>query len=1090
MKKTLPKKILAVKKPPFHLGCILLLFISGFSFAKGSNGILTKSTFAVEKTGEVAAPIKGKVTERSTNQALPGVSVRVKGTNIGVVTDLNGNFTIDAPARSTLVFTYVGFETLEVPADARGSLNIQLKASSSNLNEVVVVGYGTQKKTSTTAAVSTIDVSDVRQKPVVNLTNSLVGRASGLIARQSNGEPGQDGSSFTIRGPATTGRTGALTIVDGVPRDFSRLDPNSIATITILKDAAAVAPYGVAGANGVIVITTKQGKSGKPQLSYNGYYGFQNPTITPQFVDAVEYAKISNEAAINDKAKLPFSDRDIELYANGQDPDGHPNQRPLDGIIQKNSPIQYHNFTLSGGTEDIKYFAALGFNRQEGMWSTSFLNKFNGSLGLTANATKTTTVDIKVNGYQEDQHYPGVGAGSIFRQAYRQTPTTPVRYSNGMGAGYIGQSLYGEIYQSGYETVKNNSLLTQLSVNQKLPIKGLSIKGVLSYDKGTDPLGFSPVGNSTVRHRDTPIPLTNPKLPDPTAQIPVQVYGPGVVYSFPVSYQGQTLTRQRTNENNMATYQGLLNYAGTFGKSEITGLFVTEYRDVKWQYFQAERANYNLTLEDLNFGGTAPADSRVEGLSGGQKQLGYVYRLTYGYAGKYFAEAAGRYDGSYVFGPGHRFGFFPAFSAGWRISEESFMKKFSWINNLKLRASYGESGNYPNVRTDNIENRIRDQYSYLNQFGVNGASAVLGGGITQGISENLQGNPNITWEKAQKTDIGVEATFWNGLLGIEADYFSEKRNNLLVTQSGVLPREYGVALGPVNGGKVTNRGIDLTISSFKQFSNDLRLDVRGTFTYAKSKIIQIFESPNTFNNPNRRETGRPLGEQFGLVSLGYYTANDFVDQVGYQLKPGVPVPNFGLSNLRPGDIKYADINGPANDGKPDGKVDAFDQTDIGNPEVPQIIYGLAPHLTFKNFDLDLLFQGSARSNLLLSGFYSSPFSESGSVQKMVYDDHWTTTNPNATYPRIHQSPTSNNTQASTHFMRNNSYIRLRSAELGYTLSNKVLGNTIKSLRLYTSGQNLINWTPWMKEKIDPELQGNAERYYQQKVITFGVNATF
>ncbi len=1081
MKITLQKHY-STKIKIVQLGCLFLLMFSSSAKADDSNRFFINFLKSSSQNQNV---VTGTVSDATTGETLPGVSVLVKGTTTGTVTDVNGKFRIEAATNAVLVLTYIGYTTVEIPTNGKTTLNVKLQRSQNNLDEVVVVGYGTQKRTSLTSAVSTLDVEDITQKPVVNLTNSLVGRVSGVIARQASGEPGQDASQIIIRGPATTGRIGALTVVDGVPRDFSRLDPNSIATVTILKDAAAVAPYGVAGANGVILITTKQGKTGKPSLSYNGYYGIQNPTITPQFVDAVEFAKISNEAAVNDKAaKLPFSDRDIELYANQLDPDGHPNERPLDGIILKNRPIQYHNFTLSGGSEDVKYFTSLGFNRQDGMWSTTFLNKFNGSIGLTANATKSTTVDLKVNGFQEDQHYPAIGAGSIFRQAYRQAPTTPVRYTNGMGAGYIGQSLYGEIYQSGYETVKNNTLFTQLSVDQKLPIKGLSIKGILSYDRGSDPLGFSPVGNSTVRHRDTPIPLTNPKLPAPTADNPVPTYGPGVVYTYPVSYQNQLLTRQRTNQNDMATYQGLLNYAGTFGKSEFTGLFVTEYRNVKWQYFQAERANYNLTLEDLDFGGTAPSDSRVSGLSGGQKQLGYVYRLGYNYAGKYFAEAAGRYDGSYVFGPGHRFGFFPAFSAAWRLSEEEFMKKISWVSNLKLRASYGESGNYPNI------NSVANQYYYLNQFGVNGASAILGNGITQGISENLQGNPNITWEKAQKIDIGFEATLWNGLLGIDADYFSEKRDNLLVTQAAVLPREYGIGLGPINAGKVTNGGIDLTLSSFKQFSNDLRLDVSGTFTYAKSKVIQKFESPNTFNNPNRRETGRPLNEQFGLVSLGYYTPDDFVDQVGYQLKPGVPVPNYGTSNLRPGDIKYADINGPANDGKPDGKVDAFDQTDIGNPQTPQIIYSLAPHLTFKNFDLDLLFQGSAKSNLILGGFYASPFSESGSVQQLVYDNHWTPETPDALYPRIHQSPTSNNTQTSTHFLRNNSYIRLRSAELGYTFSNKLIGNAVKSLRIYTSGQNLINWTPWMTEKVDPELQGNAEAYYQQKVITFGINATF
>ncbi|MGF7082844.1 SusC/RagA family TonB-linked outer membrane protein [Mucilaginibacter sp. UYCu711] len=1098
MRYNLPKTAFLLKIAKAAMNqLVILLLVTSTIYAKSSKESTTKIS-ALKNANLTNAPlinIKGKITDKATGESLIGATVVIKNTQLAVTTDVNGNYSFNnVDNNATLVITYVGYQTTEVAVNGKTVIDIQLQPSANGLSEVVVVGYGTQKKTSTTAAVSTVDLTEIRQKPVVNITNSLIGRVSGVIARQGTGEPGQDGSTFTIRGAATTGRTGALTIVDGVPRDFSRLDPNSIATITILKDAAAVAPYGVAGANGVVVITTKQGKTGKPVLSYNGYYGVQNPTRTPKFVDAVQYAKLVNEAAINDKptdtppAKLPFSDRDIELYGNGLDPDGHANAHPLDGIIRKNNPIQYHNFTLTGGTEDVKYFASFGYNRQDGMWSTTFLNKFNGSLGLTVNATKSTTVDIKVNGYQEDQHYPSVGAGSIFRQAYRQTPTTPVLYSNGLAAGYIGQSLYGEIYNSGYEIDKNNSLLTQISINQKLPIKGLSIKGVLSYDKGPDPLNFSPVQNSTVRIHTLPASLTSPQLPAPTAAVPAPVYGPGVAYTFPLSYQGQTTTTQKSNVNNMATYQGMLNYAGTFGKSEITGLFVTEYRNVNWEYFQAARINYSLSLEDLDFGGTVPSNSTVNGLSGGQKQLGYVYRFTYGYAGKYFAEAAGRYDGSYVFAPGHRFGFFPAFSAAWRISEEDFMKNISWINNLKLRTSYGVSGNYPNIR--NGLDRLGDQYNSLDQFGVNGASGVIGNGITQGIAENLQGNPAITWETAKKFDVGVEGTFWNGILGIEADYFYENRSNFLVDQTGVLPKEYGVTLGQVNGGKLSNKGIDLTISSFKQFSNDLRLDIRGTFTYAKSKVVQKFELASTYNNPNRRETGRPLGEQFGLQSLGYYTSNDFVDPTLHSLtlKPGVPVPNYGP--VKPGDIKYADINGPANDGKPDGKVDANDQTDIGFPVVPQIIYSLEPHLTFKNFDLDLLFQGTGRSSLILNGFFAFPFSETGSVTELAYSNHWTPNNPNALYPRIGSAPTSNNREPSTHFLRNTSYLRLRSAEFGYTFSHKLLGNAFKALRIYTSGQNLFTWTPYMKEFVDPENSANAETYYQQRVITIGVNATF
>jgi TonB-linked SusC/RagA family outer membrane protein len=1084
MKKTLLKKNSIITKPQFYLGSIALLLFSGLSSAHNLTGGINNHPYAVVKgTNENTVTVKGKVTDRRDGQSLPGVTVKVKGTAIATVTDVNGNYSLQADEKAVLVFSYIGYDAVEVPVNSQSEISVSLQVSSNNLNEVVVVGYGTQKKTSTTAAVSTLAVKDIVQKPVVNLTNSLVGRVSGVIARQGNGEPGQDGSQITIRGAATTGRTGALTVVDGVPRDFSRLDPNTIATLTVLKDAAAVAPYGVAGANGVILITTKQGKSGKPQLTYNGYYGFQNPTVIPKFVNSVQYAKLKNEAAVNDAAigatvNLPYSDRDIELFGNGQDPDGHPDNQPLNGIIRKNAPIQYHNFTLSGGTDDVKYFASLGYNRQDGMWSTTYINKFNGSLGLTAKATKTTTVDIKVNGYQEDQHYPAQGAGTIYRQAYRQPPISPVRYSNGLPAAYIGQSLYGEIYDSGYQTNKNNSLLTQLSIDQSLPIKGLSIKGVVSYDKGPDPLGFSPVQNTFTRKYDKPIAFYTVQLPAGVTQ-----YGPGVNYLYPISYQGQAkpLFRETSNENFMTTYQGILNYTGSVGKSEFTGLLVTEYRKVKWQSFYAERVNYDLSFDELDYGGTAPADSRVGGSSGGQKQLGYVYRLTYGYAGKYFAEAAGRYDGSYVFAPGHRFGFFPSFSVAWRLSEEKFIKNnFSWIDNLKLRASYGQVGNYPSG----------GQYQYLSQFGVNANSSVIGGSTTQGVSENLQGNPAITWERAKKTDVAVEGSFWNGALGFEADYFYEKRSNFLVNQSGVIPSEYGVTIGQVNGGILSNSGVDLTLSTFKQFESGLRLDVRGTLTFAKSNVIQKFENAATYNNPNRRETGRPLGQQFGLVSTGYYTLDDFVDPTlkSLTLKPGVPVPNYGA--VKPGDIKYADINSASFDGKPDGKVDANDRTDIGNPEIPQLIYSLAPHLTYKNFDLDLLFQGTGRSNLQLSGFYAFPFNESGSATQAVYLDHWTPTTPNATYPRVQATPSSNNTQFSTHWMRNNSYIRLKSAELGYTFSKKVLGKAFSSLRIYSAGQNLFLWTPWMKEKIDPENAGNFQNYFQQKVITFGLNATF
>jgi TonB-linked SusC/RagA family outer membrane protein len=1070
MKKTLLNKSCLTGKHMLCLKAVAIIILSGAAQISSAT-VISFSATRPTSLELAAATVKGNVKDAATGQTLPGVTIKIKGTSAGTITDAKGNFSINAEVTDILQFSYVGYVTVEIPVKNRGYIDVKMQPSvSKNLNEVIVVGYGTQKKTSTTAAVSTVNTQDITQKPVVNVTNSLVGRASGLIVTQSGGEPGFDGSNIQIRGTSSIGRSNPLTIVDGVPRDFSRIDPNSIATISVLKDAAAVAPYGVAGANGVILITTKQGKQGKATLTYNGYWGIQNPTKVPEFVNSYQYALLRNEANANDahdqgSAYQPFAtSEDLQKYQDHSDPDGYADGHPLRDIIKRNRPISSHNITLSGGNEDVKYFASIAYTHQSGMWDPTYLNKYNGALSVTAKATSTTNVGISINSSVEDQHFPAFGAGSIIDQAMRQAPTTPVYYSNGLWSGYIGQSLIGEIYHSGYQTNHNTVLYSQLFVEQKLPLDGLSVKGVISYDNGPDPL----FGNNTsfTRKYSTPIPFYNVN----TSTNP---------YTYTPNIQGNTKASfyESYSQNISLTYQGQLNYAHNFGKNAVTGLAVVEYRNISYQNFNAQRINYNLDIDELNYGGPAPSDATNSGFSSGQKQIGYVYRLGYAYDNRYLFEAAGRYDGSYLFGPGHRFGFFPAFSAGWRISQESFMKNVSWVDNLKVRASWGQSGAYPSVG-GNIQT-----YQYLSPYNVYGNSAVIAGSATQGIFEALQGNPDITWEKANKADVGFEATLWKGALGIEADVFYEKRSNMLVGIGNALPAEYGIGVGLVNGGVMQNKGIDLTLTTFKQFTNDLRLDIKGTFTYARNKLLQVYENSATFNNVNRRQTGRQLGEQFGLKALGYFTSADFVDPnaAAPVLKSGIAIPSFGT--VRPGDIHYADLND-------DGKIDANDITDIGRPNTPGIIYGLEPHLTYKNFDLDLLFQGSGLSSTYFNNYFVWPFQSSGSATKLVYKDHWTPTNTNALYPRITGTPTSNNTQTSTWWMRNTSYLRLRSFEVGYTFSNKLLGRTIRSLRVYAAGQNVFTWTPNVKETFDPEQGGNNQNYFQQRVFSFGVNATF
>jgi TonB-linked SusC/RagA family outer membrane protein len=1039
MKKILPLKFLLC------LGMLAPLLIPGKLLAQN---------------GQFIRKVNGKVVDPATGQGLPGVSVKIKGATGGTSTDSSGNFSLQADDKSILVFTHVGYDPVEIAARDKNGLVVGLKVSSKSLNDVIVIGYGTQKKALSTAAVSTISAQEIAEKPVVNLTNDLVGRASGLIITQSGGEPGFDGSNIMIRGIGSIGGTQPLFIVDGVPRDFSRLDPNSIATMTILKDAAAVAPYGVAGANGVILITTKQGRSGKPSLNYNGYVGIQNPTKVPQFVNSYQYAQMRNEADVNDGQPNTYTAQDIQLFRNHTDPDGHSDGHPLQDVIINNRPLTYNNLSLSGGNDDIKYFASAGYTTQAGMWTTDHLKKYNGSLSLTAKATKTTTVGVSVNGYVEDGYYPSVGAGSIINQAQRQAPTTPIYYSNGLWSGYIGQSLIGEIYHSGYQFNENTAWYTQLYVDQKLPVKGLSVKGVISYDNGPDPI-FTGNQSSVQRIWSTPIPFYNV---DTTTH----------PYSYPIGYQDRTQSTFTENfsQNHTLTLQGLLNYTGSFGKSDITAVGVVEDRVVKYETFTATRIDYNVGIDELNYGGPLPSDETNGGSSSGEKQLGYVYRVGYAYAKKYLFEAAGRYDGSYLFGPGHRFGYFPAFSAGWRISEEKFMQSVTWIENLKLRASWGESGAYPssggNVQT----------YQYLSPYNVYGNSAVLNGSATQGINEALQGNPNITWEKSKKTDVGFEATLWRGALGIEADYFADKRSNMLVSIGNALPAEYGIGVGLINGGIMQNHGVDLTLSSGKTFSNGLGLDIRGTFTFAQNKLLQVYENAATYNNPNRRQTGRPYNTQFGLKAIGLYSQKDFENGA---LISGLPVPSFG--GVQAGDVQYADLNH-------DGKIDANDITDIGHPNTPEIIYGLEPRVTYKHFYLDVLFQGSGLTDIFLNNYFVWPFNGSGSATTETYYGHWTAAHPDARYPALHTTPTSNNTQESSWWMRNDSYIRLKSFELGYTFPRKLIGGSFQALRLFVSGQNVFTWTPWIHEKIDPENSGANQNYYQQRVLSVGLNANF
>lgn len=1012
------------------------------------------STIAVAQTKLITGTIRDEKGE-----TLPGVSVTLKGSSTAVSSDVNGHFSIQVPdSKGILIFHFVGFADQEVAVDGQDKLQVQLKIGSKSLDEVIVVGYGTQKRSSVTAAVSTIKGKDLASQPVANINNALGGHVAGVLFTQASGEPGNDGANIQIRGISTTGNAQPLVIVDGVPRNYTQIDPSSIESISVLKDAAAVAPYGLGGANGVLLITTKKGKLGKPTLTYNAYYGWQNPTVLTKFVNAYQFATLFNAADDNIGAPHAYSAQDLALYQNHSDPNGHPDHNVLGELITRNAPMTSHNLQLSGGSENVRYYTNVGFLSQDGLWGPTNYKRYNLAANIEADATKTTKVNVSMNGRVEDGHYPGVSSYNIFYQAFRTPPNAPLTFTNGLPGSYIARSAYGNIHGSGYADSLGYTLLNQLSIEQQLPfVKGLSVKAAVSYDYNPfnprDPSNQAATINSFGRTYLTPI---NYYAYDPTTKAITLAGNDGP--SNPQYYESFA-------QSQAFTYQGYINYHNTFGKSDISGLVVLESRNTKSSVFSAGRINYNVPIPELNDGSSNSTDISNSGYSSETKQLSAVYRLTYAYNSKYLFEASGRYDGNYYFAPGHRFGFFPSFAAGWRMSEEPFIKdNFTWIDNLKLRGSWGESGALAGA-----------PFQYLSSFGLYGNSAVIGGGGTQGLSESTQANPNITWERAKKTDVGIEGALWNSGLTFEADYFYERRDNMLLAPNVTVPGEYGIGLSQVNAGSMSNHGFELTIGTTHRFNKDLSVSLSGNITYAHNKLLQVYETSATYDNPNRRVTGRPLGTLFGFQAMGYFTPADF-DAAG-NLKPGIATQPWG--QVHPGDIRYKDVNG-------DGQIDNNDIVPIGNSANPEIVYGITPGINYKGFDLSVLFQGAANRN-----FYDAvyPFDNSSSATLDALN-YWTPTNQNAPNPRITPQPAPNNTQTSSFWVRNGAYLRLKTANLGYTLPSGVIRQLhLQAVRFYLSGQNLLTWSPI--KNFDPEISSSNGLYYPQiKVVTVGLNVTF
>ncbi|WP_083251938.1 TonB-dependent receptor [Pedobacter steynii] len=1005
--------------------------------------------------------IRGQVTDLK-GIPIPGATILIKGTKKATSTNSDGNFKIQADNKDILVIQMVGFVTREIPVNGETVLNITLTEEDKALDEVVVVGYGKQKKVTITGAVSTINMGDMLT-PNRSLSNALAGKVAGVISMQRSGEPGYDNASFTIRGIGTfTGNSEPLIIIDGVQRDdvnssfggsYNNIDPEDIQSISLLKDASATAVYGARGANGVLIITTKRGVAGKPQISIKTEASMSGLTKTPKMLEGVSWMRLYNEATVNDGNQPVYSEEIIQKTASGLDPYLYPNVNWIKSTYKDWAPGFNTNLNVSGGSQSVRYYVSASFYNQDGSYKVSKQNGYNPNLNfkrydfrtnLDIDLSPTTLLSMNLDAMLVSSRYPGLSASKIWYNAYLTPPIAfPIQYPDGSWAGPFnngGTNPLNEIQNSGYATEFRPTIQSIFSVNQKLDrfTKGLSAMARFSFDSYSENnnrrSGRNNLFLATSRDAEGNLILNQSRVGD--------------------QFLGYSQYSQAEKKMYLETN---INYDRSFGNHHFGGLFL-----------------YNMRTRVVSSAGDVISSIPY-------KNQGMAFRATYAYADRYMVEFDAGYTGSENFEPGKRFGFFPSFSAGWVISKESFFNKLSsGINLLKIRGSHGIVGN------DQIGYQAGlKRFPYLNQYGP-GRSIGLGfnGAIFNGVTESVIGVENLTWEKATKDNIGIEIGLFNKL-NLTVDLYKERRKNILISRSS-LSGILGVT-GTVyaNLGEMNNHGVDANIEYNENIGN-VSLRLYGNFTYNNNKIIQRDEPKQLY--AYQQATGQKLGDNLMYVAEGLFTSAEQIANSPSQ---------FGAV-LRPGDIKYKDVNG-------DGVINPFDRVYTGKSDVPTILYGSGFTVGYKGVDLSLFFQGISNATFMANGSAVTgdgasgagivPFTGMGQYPSGMLanlEDRWTAENPrqDAYYPRLGISnQNSNNYQPSTWWSKDGSFVRLKQATLGYKFSDAFLTKSgIKSVYFYLTGQNLFTFS---KFKLwDPELGANASGYPPLRTFALGLKVSF
>lgn len=980
--------------------------------------------------------VSGKVVDLKTGEELIGVAVMVKGTTKGTVTDFSGNYTLDLTGTGTevLVFSYIGYEPMEETVGSRTTIDVKLSTSDQQLDEVVVVGYGTQKKESIVGSISSISSKTLVSVPVSNISQALSGKLSGIQVVQSSGEIGGDVADIYVRGMATWNNASPLFVVDGIIRaEFAKIDPNEIETINILKDASATAVYGVKGANGVIIITTKRGTMGKPKISVTAQTAITQPINIPEPLGAYDAMSLQYLAdwgqyrVRTPQTKGGTNAYDLLLWRTGASPWTHPDVRWMDNVLKEQSTQQQYNVNITGGTKTVRYFVSGGFINQNGFYQNDDLTKysrFNFRSNLDVDVTRNLTASLSVGSRVENLNSPNStiwSSWNIYRGAFAVTGRTyPIYNPNGSYAG-TGSNIVKNLKEAAIYKDVTSTLESSLSLNYKLDFitKGLSAKGQVSFDsQGETGRSWS---NSTAEY-----------VYDQATNT-YQMFGE----NRPLSYAGV----QKNNNWYKYYVEAGINYNRSFGENTVTALFL---------------ANRNELTRNAE---VAFADQ------------GLVGRVTYDYNKRYFGEVNVGYNGSENFPNGAKYGLFPAFALGWMLSNENFIANTDLgkvITNLKVRASLGWVGN----------DKSNDRFIFLQEFS-NGGGYTFGTGDNyfNGIRQGDIANLNATWEVARKENIGFESEFFKGLFGINFDYFYEYRNNILTNIDAVKPEYVGAGFKVANIGETENKGFELELTHNLRINKNFNYFVKGNFTYNRNKILKKADPLGLL--PYQKEEGYPIGTPLMWKNTGYFNSYEEIMASPTQLGNNNGIP--GNIEIIPGDLKYQDFNN-------DGVINQADAYRQGYGTVPEMQYGVTVGGNWRAFDFSVLFQGSTHSLFMKQWEIMWAFSNNDNVFEK-HNNYWAPEIADqAQFTRFYGKSWINNERYySTYEAGSGTYVRLKNVEFGYSLPSSLVQKArMTGVRFYLSAVNPYMWS--VEKYIDPDNRDTrGGRMPATRAFNLGVN---